>query len=63
MIVIADTGPVNYLILIGEIEILPAVFQRVLVPHSVCEELKRPRAPDAGQIARRGFGSPRCRRT
>jgi hypothetical protein len=23
MIVIADTGPVNYLILIGEIEILP----------------------------------------
>ena len=30
MIVIADTGPVNYLILIGEIEILPALFQRVL---------------------------------
>jgi predicted nucleic acid-binding protein len=47
MIVIADTGPVNYLILIGEIDILPALFQRVLVPPSVCEELKRPRAPDA----------------
>jgi predicted nucleic acid-binding protein len=47
MIVIADTGPVNYLILIGEIELLPALFKRVLVPPSVCEELKRPRAPDA----------------
>jgi predicted nucleic acid-binding protein len=46
MIVIADTGPINYLILIGEIEILPALFQRVLVPPSVCE-LRRPRAPDA----------------
>lgn len=46
MIVIADTGPVNYLILIGEIEILPALFQGVLVPPSVCEELKRPHAPD-----------------
>jgi predicted nucleic acid-binding protein len=45
MIVIADTGPVNYLILIGEIAILPALFERVLVPPSVCEELKHPRAP------------------
>ena len=40
-------GPVNYLILIGEIEILPALFQRILIPPSVCEELKRPRAPAA----------------
>ena len=58
MIVIADTGPVNYPIPIGEIEILPALFQKVLVPQSVCKELKRPRAPDAVRIARRGFGSP-----
>jgi|HubBroStandDraft_1064217.scaffolds.fasta_scaffold462350_2 predicted nucleic acid-binding protein len=46
MIVIADTGPINYLILIQEIEILPALYGRILVPSSVCEELKRPRAPD-----------------
>lgn len=45
MIVIADTGPVNYLILIGEIEVLPALYHRVLIPVSVCEELKRPRTP------------------
>jgi len=46
VIVIADTGPINYLILIGEIEVLPALYHRVLVPPSVCEELKRPRAPE-----------------
>jgi len=47
MIVIADTGPINYLILIGEIEVLPPLYHRVAVPPSVCEELKRPRAPEA----------------
>jgi predicted nucleic acid-binding protein len=46
MIVIADTSPVNYLVLIGEIEVLPALFGRVLVPPSVCDELKRPHAPE-----------------
>jgi predicted nucleic acid-binding protein len=46
MIVIADTSPLNYLILIGEIEVLPALYHRVLVPPSVCEELKRRRAPE-----------------
>lgn len=55
MIVIADTGPVNYLILIGEIEVLPALYGRVLVPPSVCEELKRPRSPEA---VRRWIGGP-----
>src|SRR5947207_8964176 len=47
MIVIADTGPVNYLILIGEIEVLPALYGRILIPSSVWEELKEPRAPTA----------------
>ena len=47
MIVIADTGPLNYLILIGEIELLPALYHRVAVPPSVCEELGRLRAPEA----------------
>ena len=47
MIVIADTGPIDYLILIGKIDVLPVLYHRVLVPTSVCEELKRPRAPEA----------------
>jgi predicted nucleic acid-binding protein len=50
MIVIADTGPLNYLILIGEIEVLPALYGRVLVPPSVCEELRRQRAPEAVRL-------------
>jgi predicted nucleic acid-binding protein len=46
VIVIADTGPVNYLILIGAIEVLPSLYQRVLIPPSVLQELKRSRAPE-----------------
>jgi len=47
MIVIADTGPVNYLILIHEVEVLPALYGQILVPSTVCEELRRPLAPEA----------------
>lgn len=47
MIVIADTGPINYLILIGEIHVLPALYGQVLIPHSVHEELGSKRAPEA----------------
>lgn len=45
MTIIADTGPVNYLILIGEIEVLPALYHRILIPPSVSEELQRTRSP------------------
>ena len=31
-LVIADTGPINYLILIGHIDILPTLFQKVILP-------------------------------
>jgi hypothetical protein len=44
-LVIADTSPINYLLLIGHIEILPALFERVILPAAVCEELKHPKAP------------------
>jgi predicted nucleic acid-binding protein len=46
MIVIADTSPLNYLIWIGEVEILPALYPRVVVPPIVCEELGREGAPN-----------------
>lgn len=45
MIVVADTTPINYLILIEEIEVLPKLYGRVVIPHIVREELLRPRAP------------------
>ena len=41
MIVVADTSPINYLILIGEINILPSLYDRVFIPASVAEELKQ----------------------
>ncbi len=47
MIVVPDTTPLNYLVLIGEIEVLPRLFTRVFVPEIVITELQHPRAPDA----------------
>ena len=45
--VVADTGPIHYLVLIGHIEILPALFERVTIPSVVRAELARTEAPDA----------------
>jgi predicted nucleic acid-binding protein len=39
MIVIADTTPINYLVLIGEQELLPALFYQVILPEAVFREL------------------------
>ncbi|MDQ2945230.1 MAG: DUF3368 domain-containing protein [Acidobacteriota bacterium] len=44
-LVIADTGPINYLILVGYINILPTLFQRVILPSAVRDELKNRKAP------------------
>jgi predicted nucleic acid-binding protein len=45
MIVIADTSPLNYLVLIGEAEILERLYGRVVVPEAVWRELQHPEAP------------------
>jgi predicted nucleic acid-binding protein len=47
MIVIADTSPLNYLIRIGNIDILPQLYERIVIPPAVLVELGRPGAPDA----------------
>jgi predicted nucleic acid-binding protein len=39
MIVISDTTPLNYLILIGRIEILPQLYERVVIPQAVVKEM------------------------
>lgn len=44
-LVIADTGPVNYLILIGQIDLLPLLFEKVVLPTTVQEELGSSKAP------------------
>lgn len=44
MIVVSDTSPLNYLVLIEEAEILPASFSRTLVPPAVVDELRERRS-------------------
>ena len=45
MIVVSDTGPLNYLVLIGRIELLPSLFGEVVVPSAVYRELLDAGAP------------------
>lgn len=45
MIVVADTSPINYLVLIQEIDILPKMYGSVVVPQTVRDELVRLSAP------------------
>lgn len=45
MIVIADTSPVNYLVLIQEADLLPRLFGQVFIPPAVWEELNDPDTP------------------
>ena len=44
-VVVADTGPLHYLTLIGEIDLLPQLFETVLVPEIVRDELRHARTP------------------
>src|SRR5216683_2417564 len=43
--VVADAGPLNYLVLTGDIELLPKLFERVLAPQAVRDELADGDAP------------------
>jgi predicted nucleic acid-binding protein len=45
MIVVADASPLNYLLLIDAIGLLPDLFDRVLIPKAVFQELQHPRTP------------------
>ena len=42
---VADTGPLHYLVLIGHIDLIPALFETVFVPTEVQDELSRAEAP------------------
>ena len=39
MTVVADTTPLNYLVLVNAIDVLPAMFGEVLTPQAVIGEL------------------------
>ena len=46
MIVVADTGPLYYLILCGQAHLLPELFGSVVIPPAVHSELTHPHAHD-----------------
>ena len=39
MIVVSDTSPICYLLLIDQINLLPRLYTQVIIPQAVCEEL------------------------
>lgn len=45
MIVVADTSPINYLVLIQEIDVLAKLYGRIIIPPAVRDELRRSRTP------------------
>ena len=55
MIVVGDTGPLNYLLLIRQVDVLPSLFSRVVIPRAVAAELASDRAPE---VVRRWVEDP-----
>ena len=55
MIVVADMGPLHYLVLIEAEHILPRLFARVLTPPAVLAEMSHPDTPEP---VRRWASSP-----
>jgi predicted nucleic acid-binding protein len=49
LIVVADASPLNYLILIGYVDVLHHVYGRVVVPAGVVRELKAAGSPRRGE--------------
>jgi predicted nucleic acid-binding protein len=47
VIVVADTSPLNYLVLIGHADVLRQLYGRVVMPAGVASELRDARSPEA----------------
>jgi predicted nucleic acid-binding protein len=45
-VVVADTGPLRYLLQIDQIELLPRLFEKVFIRSVVSEELNHPSTPE-----------------
>jgi predicted nucleic acid-binding protein len=46
VIVLSDTSPINYLVLINLIDVLPTLFHQVIIPDAVVAELKHAGTPE-----------------
>ena len=64
MIVVADSGPLHYLILLDHSELLRRFYSRVVVPDAVVSALSAAGAPDSARLdpatAIVGRCGPRC---
>lgn len=49
-VVVCDTSPIRYLVLIGESELLCLLYSEVLIPASVADELRQQETPDAVRL-------------
>jgi predicted nucleic acid-binding protein len=58
MIVVSDTSPLNYLVLIGQADVLPILFKRVVAPPAVRAELCQSGSPQA--VANSAATPPAC---
>ncbi|SRR5712691_3294670 len=50
MLVVADTSPINYLVLLEHTALLPALYTRILLPPAVVTELQDPEAPEEVRV-------------
>ncbi len=55
MIVVADTSPINYLLLIDQIDLLPRLFQQIIIPDVVRDEML---APSASPVLQQWIANP-----
>ena len=46
MIVVSDTSPLNYLILIDYQDVLPTLFGQIIIPQAVLDELQHEKTPE-----------------
>ena len=46
MIVVADASPINYLVLIDAVGVLPELYENIVVPNAVFEELQAEETPE-----------------
>ena len=49
MLIVADTSPLNYLVLIDAVHVLPSLYGRILIPPEVLDELRDESGPKAVQ--------------
>jgi predicted nucleic acid-binding protein len=46
-VIVSDTSPIRYLVLIEQIEILQKLYGQILIPEAVRAELQQPHAPES----------------